>query len=88
MGIDLATIALICSILSVLWAVFRDKKIDADGLNTRISSIESDYRVLQSTVKILNEEQQTMKVTLQNLEISINNLNIKMERVITILEKK
>ncbi|CNK94668.1 hypothetical protein QVN60_13670 [Yersinia aleksiciae] len=88
MGIDLATVAIVFSILSVLWTIFRDRKIDADGLNTRIGNIESDYRVLQSTVKILNDEQENMKTTLKNLEASINSINLKMERVLTILEKK
>ncbi|CNH80664.1 Uncharacterised protein [Yersinia pekkanenii] len=88
MGLDLATVAIVFSILSVLWTIFRDRKIDADGLNTRISNIESDYRVLQSTVKILNDDQEKTKETLKNLETSINSLNLKMERVITILEKK
>ncbi|EPS8493941.1 hypothetical protein ACVH8U_002847 [Yersinia enterocolitica] len=88
MGIDLATVAIIFSILSVIWTIFRDRKLDGDGLNLRINKIESDYRVLQSTVKILTDEQEKTKTTLKNLETSINNLNIKMERVLTILEKK
>ncbi|CRY61285.1 Uncharacterised protein [Yersinia kristensenii] len=88
MGIDLATVAIVFSILAVIWTIFRDRKIDADDLIMRIGNIESDYRVLQSTVKILNDEQEKTKTTLKNLETAINNLNIKMERVITILEKK
>lgn len=88
MGIDLASVAILFSILSVIWTIFRDNGIDSEGVNKRISIIEGDYRVLQSTVKTLSEEQQSMKVTLQKLETSINSLNLKMERVITILEKK
>ncbi|CRY67087.1 Uncharacterised protein [Yersinia kristensenii] len=88
MGIDLATVAIVFSILAVIWTIFRDRKIDADDLIMRIGNIESDYRVLQSTVKILNDEQEKTKTTLKNLENAINNLNIKMERVITLLEKK
>lgn len=88
MGIDLATVAIVFSILSVLWTIFRDRKIDADDLNRRIGNIESEYKVLNSTVKILTDEQEKTKTTLKNLETSINSLNIKMERVLTILEKK
>lgn len=88
MGIDLATVAIIFSILSVIWTIFRDRKIDADDLNMRIGNIESDYRVLCSNVKTLSDEQEKTKTTLKNLETSINSLNIKMERVLTILEKK
>ncbi|WP_222423520.1 hypothetical protein, partial [Yersinia alsatica] len=72
MGIDLATVAIIFSILSVIWTIFRDRKIDADDLNMRIGNIESDYRVLCSNVKTLSDEQEKTKTTLKNLETSIN----------------
>ncbi|MBW5842471.1 hypothetical protein H0I54_11670 [Yersinia kristensenii] len=88
MGIDLATLALFFSVFGVLWGVYRDRKLDGDGLNLRINKIESDYRVLFSNVKTLGDEQEKTKTTLKNLETSINSLNIKMERVLTILEKK
>ena len=86
---DLGTIiAIIISGCTIAYSIFRDNTKDTDYLKVRVASIETEFAVQRSSIIRLEADQDKMQESLQKLEDQIHDLDIKVEKILTLLQKK